>query len=539
MAGFCQITELCRKNIFLFFHALFHFSTESVEKTWKIEKTVFHEGREPPSSRLVHMSESQATFSTLNDALNAEPQPADASSAYRFLKHAAAPELYLRVSKAQKGGYVQRAWTTRVKTEKGWQKPVLGLVTGTPLEPAMSLADAIAAAVAMRKAASAPRAEKNPSLTVKETCELFLARLSSPSADLAEGTITKYRNSINRYLLPLGDKLMEDLKEPFWREFKSDLLSGKNALSGAPLAVATVQGIFSAVTQLYKVAHEHRGIKGESPGWDPSRIIAAEGAPANRRKGHIPRDLVGKAWLASDVLVPPGWRDQFRLYLLTGLRDSLLSELKWEYVDFRNSMLVFPPLSQGTKRHRSALADNERNVPILMPISDYAMNILRRRKLFAPPGNDYVFYAAGGARVRGSSEKLTRVDTAWAHISDAIGRHFTKHDLRRTFASIACTVAPSQLGHISLLLMHSNKLIADTINVPEITMEYIQDQVEDMRGITEKVTQFVLELAGEIPKSELTARYPTLVLDESLERKLDKEYANRLSRSPTAIIEQL
>lgn len=488
---------------------------------------------------MVHMSESQATFSTLNDALNAEPQPTDASSAYRFLKHAAAPELYLRVSKKQKSGYVQRTWTTRVKTEKGWKQLVLGPAVGTPLEPAMGLADAIAAAVARRKAASAPAAEKNPSLTVKETCELFLAKIERRTADLADGTVLKYQNSVNRYLLPLGDKLMEDLKEPFWREFKGGLLSGKGTVSGAPLAVATVQGIFSAITQLYKVAHEHRGIKGESPGWDPSRIIAAEGAPANRRKGHIPRDLVGKAWLASDVLVPPGWRDQFRLYLLTGLRDALLSELKWEYVDFRNSMLVFPPLAPGTKRHRSSLADNERNVPILMPLSEYAMNILRRRKLFAPAGNDYVFYAAGGSRVKGSSEKLYRVDRSWAHICDAIGRHFTKHDLRRTFASIACTVAPSQLGHISLLLMHSNKLIADTINVPEITMEYIQDQVEDMRMITEKVTQFVLEVAGEAPKTELSGRYQTLVLDEGIGRKLDKEYANALSRSPTAIIERL
>lgn len=90
-------------------------------------------------------------------------------------------------------------------------------------------------------------------------------------------------------------------------------------------------------------------------------------------------------------------------------------------------------------------------------------------------------------------------------MTPVIGYWCYKHDLRRTFASLAATIDPASVLALSLLLLHSSKTVSKALGVPQITVEYIKGQQRAMRALTEKVSRAVLELAGELPPSELTA----------------------------------
>lgn len=451
------------------------------------------------------------------------------------LKHATQPGFLLRIMRANAAGIVKRFYVARyneLQSDGSYKdtKKTLGLAidVGTG-EPVLQLRDAQEAAYKLLAQAKAHASGVRTRMSVGDAGAIMLKQLNSVAAQEADTYKLKLQTNYSNYIEQFADKPLDSLKEPFWRAFREDLLTGDITKKKKPLAIATIEGIFSCASRLYSIAHDNRGIIDEPAGWNPTVGVMKSSEPANKKESYIPLNKLGEAWLASDALVCPGWRDMFRIYLLTGLRDSLVKNLKWENIDFERGSFLFDPLARGAKNRKSALSANDRKKKEEMPVSSLVLDILRRRKMFAPAGNPWVFYAQAGGKTRIANDRLIDPRSAWTPLERQIGMHVAKHDLRRTFASLACTIAPENIMHISLLLMHSNKSIANFVGVPQITFDYIQGQIDSMRDVANKISDAVLELASERPKSALTARITSYALVDSIQRELDNEEGRGLA----------
>jgi integrase len=286
-------------------------------------------------------------------------------------------------------------------------------------------------------------------------------------------------------------------------------------------------GILNTASRLYKVAHEYRGIEGEDKGWDPTRAATVKMEAPNTRENFLRLEDLRKAWAATDQLMSPWWRDLWRVYLLTGLRDRLVMDMRFDQIDFERGLYLIEPLARGAKRRRKKLSQEERRKPIEMPLSSYVLSILKKRQEFAPKGvaGEWVWYSTETTRRKTKDlPRLTDPRSSWQRITPVIGYWCYKHDLRRTFASLGATVDPAAVLALSLLMMHSSKTVAKALGVPQITVDYIKGQQRAMRALTEKVSRAVLELVGETPATELTAGIREyLPLPEEIDRFLTLE----------------
>lgn len=211
----------------------------------------------------------------------------------------------------------------------------------------------------------------------------------------------------------------------------------------------------------------------------------------------------------------PSWRDMFRLYVLTGLRRSLMAELQFSEVDFQGSALLISPHKKGTKRRGAKTPANA--APIRIPLSATALRILQARLEFAPDSQGPVWYAPKPTRGKTRKEAvLSDPRAAWTTIESDIDTHFTPSDLRRTFATIGAAAATDVFG-VALLMLHSAKGLAQAAQVPGITVQYMETEEaqERMRKATAEIEAKVLELAS-MPDSE-ARKLPDSALPEVLE----------------------
>lgn len=422
----------------------------------------------------------------------------------------------VRIMKARADGKVRRAYISRIPVlqpngKYKEEKPVLGLVAEIGTGDAMlTYREAEATAMRLFRDAKIRKAGGTVRMTVGQAYEKLQASLTSGFSTDSPDYGEKMTKVYERFLRHLEERNLDELKAGFWIDFLTALRNGTLEVPGrgkrrAPSANYAMS-VLNTAGRLYRIAHEYQGIEGEQPGWDPTRVAFSKIEAPNKRETFVKLEDLSKAWHATDQLMSPWWRDLWRIYLLTGLRDRLVMDMKWSQIDFDRNVYLIDPLQQGTKRRRKKMSQVERAKPIEMPLSSYVMNILRRRKAHAPKGADNVWYSIETVRRKeGEKPLLSDPRSAWKRLTPIIGYWVYKHDLRRTFASIGATVAPSAVISLSLLLLHSNKSAATALGVPQITVDYVKGQQRGMRALTEQITQAVLEVVGEAPRTALTA----------------------------------
>ncbi|PPE69484.1 hypothetical protein C1702_11110 [Caldimonas thermodepolymerans] len=385
----------------------------------------------------------------------------------------------------------------------------------------LSYKDAELEAMRLVREAKLLRSGGTVRMTVGQAYERLLQSLESANSQDSPAYGDKMRKTYERFLSHLSKRYLDELKEGFWIDYLTSVREGRldvgvvtkddsteeRVFRKAPSANYSL-GILNTASRLYKIAHEYRGIEGESRDWDPTRAAAQKIEEPNTRETYLLLKDIPKAWHATDQLMSPWWRDLWRVYLLTGLRDRLVMDMRWEQIDFERGLYLIQPLQRGTKRRRKKLSQVDRLKPIEMPLSSYVLSILRRRKQFAPsgPAGEWVWYSLETERRKTKDlPRLTDPRASWKRLVPILGYWVYKHDLRRTFASLGATVDPGGVLALSLLLLHSSKGIASALGIPQITVEYIKGQQEQMRALTEKISRAVLELAGEVSQTELTA----------------------------------
>ncbi|HEY9224524.1 MAG TPA: site-specific integrase [Variovorax sp.] len=468
------------------------------------------------------------TFSSQRQAL-ALPVP-DKRPAY--YGHASVPGFLVCVMPRTKSGTVRRTWIHRhdvhlpgstgghIKTNV---KDPLGLVA--PVrdgDPVLDYKDALARVTAAR--ASSVRGEargRNPRMTLASAWEQYETDHRANRSASREKDAENY----GRYLAHLKDSYLDELPLSTWSRFAAQLAegslvvgkrvndSGKQVpINRGPLAVATLTGVLNTASALYEIADNHGGLTDVPPGFNPARAAKKGLGAPNKRKRAIPLAQLGLAWRASDALCQPWWRDMWRLYVLTGLRRSLVTELLFREVDFETGTLSVSPHKVGTKRRGKKTAKNAAD--IRLPLSRFVLDMLRARREFAPDRDGPVWYAVkakrGGAGER--PKQLVDPRSGWLLLEEALGDfHFAPHDLRRTFAT-AGSASGADLFGVSLLMMHSASTLAKDAGVPGVTVDYIDtdEAQERMRTAAETITAFVLRLATEAPAQSAKRSDPAL-----------------------------
>jgi integrase len=146
--------------------------------------------------------------------------------------------------------------------------------------------------------------------------------------------------------------------------------------------------------------------------------------------------------------------------MFSGLRRNEVLEMKWSDIDFRN--------------HSFTLEDTKNNESHSLPLNFKLDEVLERRK--NDSDNPYIFQ---GKKPNGYLHPPKR---QLARARKLVGFHFTNHDLRRTFETMA--------NRLNLSNYTLNKLINHK-NSKTITGRYIVLEIDDLREPMEKTAELL------------------------------------------------
>lgn len=184
-----------------------------------------------------------------------------------------------------------------------------------------------------------------------------------------------------------------------------------------------------------------------------------------RRTGHLKAHEL-KAWFDAVLAIDnPVIRDYMQFVLLTGCRRQEAARLRWDDVSFEDRSFF--------------IRDPKNKNPITLPLSDYLVELMKDRK--AGNGSDFVFPADS------ASGHLAEPKKRVIAVGEAINHHFTLHDLRRTFVTIAESL------DISLYALKG--LVNHTIKSNDVTSGYVVLSVGRLREPMQIITDFVLKSA--------------------------------------------
>jgi integrase len=208
------------------------------------------------------------------------------------------------------------------------------------------------------------------------------------------------------------------------------------------------------------------------------------------RRGIIPDHKLRDWYLAVSSLPHEVSRDFLLFLLLTGLRCGEARRLKWTYVDFHNKLLTIPRSQTKSDREHQ------------LPLTDFLIALLRKRYVYRNH-SEWVFQSCRlrNKHLSPSHELLKRV-TAKSSI------HFTFHDLRRTFLTMA---EKQDVPPYALKRLVNHSVSSDT------TGHYLILDIERLRKHMVRITDAFLEqlritdtktlslpLDGEKPLTEAT-----------------------------------
>jgi integrase len=195
------------------------------------------------------------------------------------------------------------------------------------------------------------------------------------------------------------------------------------------------------------------------------------------REDHLKPSEIRAWWEMVAELATETQRDYMYALLLTGCRASEIGELKFNQLNLVDGVITLPDTKNGTT-HR-------------IPISDFLQDMFHRRIQCSGSENDFVFPpSCNGPSRWGHTAQGNRL-LQRVEVATGIQMH-TRHGLRRTFASIGEEVG---VGTYTLkkLMNHRTGVSSD------ITQQYAQLSIEQLREPSDRIANKILRLAGVIP----------------------------------------
>jgi integrase len=167
-------------------------------------------------------------------------------------------------------------------------------------------------------------------------------------------------------------------------------------------------------------------------------------------------------------------RDYLLLLLFTGLRRQEGAQLKWSDVDLTDRTLL--------------IRDTKNRDPHRLPLPEYLLQMLRDRK--ARTRSPYVFPG------RGPEGYLIEPRHYLRKVVQRSGVHFTLHDLRRTFVTVAEGL---DIPAYALKRLINHRMSGD------VTAGYIITDVERLRRPMQQICDFLLKAGALARPAEVVA----------------------------------
>lgn len=307
-----------------------------------------------------------------------------------------------------------------------------------------------------------PNVAKKAAISKAITLQQCLDQYIQSRTNLKASTAQSYRNMLDKYL---SDWLSKPLTE-----ISRDKIESRHRKIGAETPTSANK-VMRVIRALFEYAHG----KYEDENGDPiiihnpvKRLTHTKAWYKEKKRTTFikPNDL--KAWFktvdtANDWMDAPDPQlisDYVKLILFTGLRRREADCIKWSWIDFENKSLTIPETKNG---HEHTL-----------PLTNYLYDLLKSRE---KNNSEFVFQG------KGASGHLSEPKKSIVNIRDKSKVHFTLHDLRRTFATIAESLGIREYT-LKRLLNHRNS--------GDVTDGYIMSDVDRLREPMQKITDFIL-----------------------------------------------
>jgi len=306
---------------------------------------------------------------------------------------------------------------------------------------------------------------KANTLTLREAFETYLINQKG----LREKTINGYRNVIQTRLTNWLDKPLKNIssemvrnrhrkiQEEVKKRKRTEIAKGHSASNGT---MRVLRAIWNHAKVLYPDLPDN-----------PVKLAKREWYPEPRREGIVRVSNLPEFFEASLEIESPIQRDCIQLILFTGFRSSEARGLTWDEVDFEEKIIRLPSIRLKSGRKLD------------LPMSDFVYKLLKNRR---KEGKDnYVFPAISRS---GHIEELKH---PLKQIKQQTGFHFTPHDLRRTFITVAesCNIPVFALkglvNHSMGTDVTAGYIVADAERLRE-PMQIVTNRLKELTGITKK-----------------------------------------------------
>lgn len=319
-----------------------------------------------------------------------------------------------------------------------------------------------------------PIAEKKASTIIKVTLNEVFKDYLKTRKTLKPKTISNYQQILDKGFTSWKHKPILSITKDRITKYH-EKLGKEHGEAYANLAMRILRALFNFAAGQYEDAKGNSLIP-ENPVKRLSQTRAWY--RVERRQTYIkPHEL--KAWYAGlQITQNEVLRDYLLLILLTGLRRQEAATLKWSDVDLTAKTFT--------------LGKTKNNETHTLPLSDFLYDLMVNRK--KNQMNDYVFPGTGAAGHIIEPRKLM------THVTKASGVHFTVHDLRRTFITIAESL---DIPAYALKRLMNHKMSND------VTAGYIVADVERLRKPMQLITDYILKCMGVIESAEVIAMQAT------------------------------
>ena len=243
----------------------------------------------------------------------------------------------------------------------------------------------------------------------KITLKDFIERWRSERAEqeLQPGTLDKYNDAINHFILPaLGHLKLTEIKPHSINKFLVDLTKDGCRHDGKPggYSKGTIHKISNVLSSILRTATEWEVI--ERNPCDPVRVKAEDTADkikfftpqqtavfldyiehsfTIRTRGHSRVDDTGKPYTVGDYTstkeLPTQLKVLFTLAIYSGLRKGEILALKWEDVDFENNTVAVTKAAAMVKGEQIVKVPKTRNSYRVVSIPHSVTEKLRKLQL--------------------------------------------------------------------------------------------------------------------------------------------------------------
>lgn len=319
-----------------------------------------------------------------------------------------------------------------------------------------------------------PVAEKKASTIANVTLNEVFKDYLKTRKTLKEKTISNYQQILDKGFTSWKNKPLLSITKDRVSKYH-EKLGKEHGEAYANLAMRILRALFNYAAGQYEDAKGNSLITE-----NPVRRLSQTRAwyRIERRQTYIKSHEL-EAWYAGlQITQNEVLQDYLLLLILTGLRRQEAATLKWSDVDLTAKTFT--------------LVKTKNNETHTLPLSDFLYNLMLNRK--KNQTNDYVFPGAGAAGHIIEPRKLM------AHVTKASGVHFTVHDLRRTFITIAESL---DIPAYALKRLMNHKMSND------VTSGYIIVDVERLRKPMQQITDYILKCMGVVKSADIIAIQPT------------------------------